>query len=105
MTKLVIFALLFNTILSAIEVTQSQQNTIYMEAILFVGIFGTMGLISYIYSSRHAKAYKPKKVPVVEVVAEETVGVSRISELSEMLKNGILTKEEFELLNNYHLQS
>ncbi len=103
--KFIIYTLFLNTLLSAAEVTQSQQNSILMEAVLFVGIFGTMGIISYIYSSRHAKAYKPKKIPVVEAVAQERASINRISELSEMFKNGILTKEEFELLNNYHLQS
>jgi len=105
MIKLVTLTLLLNTILSAVEVTQNQQNSILMEAALFIGVFGTMGIISYIYSSRHAKAYKPKKVPAVKVVKQERVNMNRISELSEMLKNGILTEEEFKLLNNYHLQN
>ena len=104
MIKLIIFTLLLKTFLFAAVVTQSQQNSIYLEAILFVVVFGTMGIISYIYSSRHAKAYKSKKVPAEEEVVEEIVNVDRISELSEMLKNGILTREEFELLNNYYLQ-
>ncbi len=98
MTKLITFTLLFSTLLSAVEVTQSQQNGIYMEALLFVGIFGTMGLVSYIYSSRHAKEYKPKKVE-----RKVTQYDARIEELLEMQKNNLLTEKEFELLSNYYL--
>ena len=103
MIKLVTFALLFNTILSAIEVTQSQQNSIYMEAVLFVGIFGTMGIVSFIYSSRHAKAYK--KPEEVATVSEEMSKEDRIFELLGMLNNGILTQEEYKLLHNYYRQN
>ena len=98
MIKFIIYTLLLNTILSAVEVTQSQQNGIYMEAVLFVGIFGTMGLVSYIYSSRHAKEYKPKKVE-----RKETQYDARIEELLEMQKNNLLSEKEFELLSNYYL--
>jgi len=104
MIKLIIFTIILNTSLFAKVVSQDVENSIMIEAILFVGIFGTMGIISYIYSNRHAKAYKPKKAPVLKEVLEETANKNRISELSEMLKNGILTQEEFELLSNYHLQ-
>ena len=102
--KLILFILLLKTLLFATTVTQSQQNSILMEAALFVGVFGTMGIISYIYSSKHAKAYKSKKVSVEEEVVEETINVDRISELSVMLENQILTQEEFKLLNSYYLQ-
>jgi hypothetical protein len=103
MIKLVTYTLLFNTILSAVEVTQSQQNSILMEAALFIGIFGTMGLVSYIYSSRHAKAYK--KPEVVAIVSEEMSKEDRIFELLGMLNNGILTQEEYKLLHNYYRQN
>ena len=103
MIKLVIYILLFNTILSAGEVTQSQQNSILMEAALFIGIFGTMGIISYIYSSRHAKAYvKPEvSATVLEQISKE----DRIFELLGMFNNGILTQEEYKLLHNYYRQN
>ena len=103
--KLILFIFLLKTLLFATTVTQGQQNSILMEAALFVGVFGIMGIISYIYSSRHAKAYKSKNVSVEEEVVEKTINIDRVSELSEMLKSGILTKKEFELLNNYYLQN
>ena len=98
MIKLITATFLLNTILSAAEVTQSQQNSIYMEAVLFIGVFGTMGFISYIYSSRHAKEYKPKKVEI-----KESPYNARIQELLEMRKNNLLSEKEFELLNDYYL--
>ena len=103
MIKLVTFTLLFNAILSAIDVTQSQQNNILVEAALFVGVFGTMGIISYIYSSRHAKAYK--NTEVVATVSEQMSKEDRIFELLGMLNNGILTQEEYKLLHNYYRQN
>ncbi len=39
------------------------------------------------------------------MVEEEPIEIDRISELSEILKSGILTKDEFELLNNHYLQN
>lgn len=84
-------------------VSQSEQDSVMLEAILFIVVFGTMGLISYIYSSRHAKAYKPKKVED-RVEVEETPYKKRISELEEMLKNKTLTQEEFKILNNHYLK-
>ncbi len=98
MIKFIIYTLLVNTILSAAEVTQSQQSGIFMEGALFVGIFGTMGLVSYIYSSRHAKEYKPKEVEIKESPYD-----ARIEKLLEMQKNDLLTKKEFELLSDYYL--
>ena len=103
--KLILFILLLKNLLFATTVTQSQQNSILMEAALFVGVFGVMGIISYIYSSRHAKAYKSKKVSVEEEGEKEIINPDRISELSAMLENKILTQEEFELLNNYYLKT
>ena len=95
--KLMIFTILFQTLLFAKEVSQSEQNSVMIEAILFVGIFGTMGILSYIYSNKHAKAYKKKDVEI-ESPKQERIEVDRITELSKMLENGSLTQEEFELL-------
>ena len=103
MIKLVISTLLLKTVLFAKVVSESEQNSIMIEALLFIVVFGTMGIISYIYSSKHAKAYK-KEEEVPQSAVEERVEKGRISELSVMLENGTLTKEEFNILENYHLQ-
>lgn len=104
MIKPVALTLLLNTLLFAKTVSQSEQNSILLEAVLFIVVFGTMGLISYIYSNRHAKAYKPKKVEA-RLEVEQTPYEKRISELEEMLKNKMLTQEEFEILNNHYLKA
>ena len=100
--KPIILTLFLNTILSAIEVTKNQQNSILLEAALFVGVFGTMGIISYIYSSRHAKEYK--KPEVEAAVLEQMSKEDRIYELLGMFEKGILTQEEYKLLHNYYRQ-
>ena len=103
MLKLIISTLLLKTILFARVVSESEQNGVMVEGVLFVIVFGTMGIISYIYSSRHAKAYKKPEV-VDKKVAVDAAVLDRISELSKMLENGSLTEKEFELLKNYHLK-
>jgi len=105
MIKFIILTTFISDALFAKVVSKSIEKSVAMEGILFIGLFGTLGVISYIYSSRHAKAYELKKSTVTEVVEEEPIEINRISELSEMLKSGILTKDEFELLNNHYLQN
>jgi len=104
MPKLIILTLLLKTILFARVVSESEQNSVMIEGVLFVIVFGTMGVISYIYSSKHAKVYV-KKEEVSESQKEESIEVGRITELSKMLEDGTLTEKEFILLNNYYRQS
>ncbi|MEA2091038.1 MAG: hypothetical protein U9O83_01580 [Campylobacterota bacterium] len=99
MTKLLTISLILLSSLHAGSPTQSEQNGIYMEAVLFIAVFGVMGIVSYIYSKKHAKEYKPKK----EVIEEKSPYADRIAELSEMREKGLLSEKEFELLNNYYL--
>ena len=61
MRKIIPLSLLNVVSLFAAEVSQGEMQSIYFEAVLFIGVFGTMGLISYIYSNRHAKAYSVSK--------------------------------------------
>jgi len=103
MIKSTILLLLFKTIVFAGTISQSEQKSIFLEGILFVVVFGAMGLISYIYSSRHAKAYKPKKEKEKEEI-KHPANAKRILELEKILKNKILTQKEFEILKQYHLQ-
>ena len=98
MNKLIIFILLLKMSLFAKVVSQSEQNSILVEAALFVGVFGAMGIISYIYSSKHAKEYKPKKSEIKKSPYD-----ARVAELLEMHKNNLLSKKEFELLSDFYL--
>ncbi len=100
MLKFILPTLLSFTPIFAAEATQSELNSIYTEAILFVAVFGTMGVISYIYSSRHAKAYV---APVVKIKkkTEQELKDERIAELLHLFKKEVLTQEEFDVLKEH----
>ena len=89
--------------LYAESATKEDLNGIYQEAILFVSIFGVMGIISYIYSTKHAKEYKVKEssAKTDELVATELV-VDRTLDLTKLLQEELLTQEEFDILNTHY---
>jgi hypothetical protein len=91
------------------EVVQS----LYIESALFVAVFALMSIISIVISKKHAaqnllndrKKREAKKAqeeaekrsqPVSMSEPEET---SRVTELSKMLKDGLITDEEFKILS------
>ncbi len=88
--------LLLITSLQAGATSSEDLSSIYMEAVLFIGIFGTMGIISFFISRKQANKYV-KENPVIK---EEPLSKleTRMLELSRLLKNGILTEEEFQVL-------
>lgn len=85
-------------------------NGIYMEAILFVIIFGIMSIISIIVSKKDAKEFesentlKDKKKEIKKEEIEDIAIVSkksdsdRLIELSKMLEDGLILEKEFEIL-------
>ena len=99
MTKILIISIFLISSLYAKVATESEMNAIYQEAVLFVLVFGVMGIVSYIYSKKHAREYKPKK----KIIKEKSPYADRIAELLEMHENNLLSKKEFELLNEYYL--
>lgn len=86
-------------------------NDIYIEAILFVAVFALMSIISFIISRKHAREYAEAETPIGErslvsinkrdetddadTVDDKT---KRLNELSKMLKEGVLSEDEFRLL-------
>ncbi|MEA1893499.1 MAG: hypothetical protein U9N33_12435 [Campylobacterota bacterium] len=90
------------SLLHASNISENELNSIYYEAILFVLVFGVMGIISYIYSSRHAKAYVSKKV-VKELSAQDIACQKRVDELVKMLDDKLLREKEFEILKEFYL--
>ncbi len=96
--KIVIYMFLLVSIVGAKVPTSTEQSSIYMEAILFVVVFGTMGIVSYIYSNKHAKEYKS-----VDKEEEISPFADRVLELSDMRDKDILREDEFELLKKYYL--
>jgi len=105
MIKLTIFFLLTTLSLFAQAATEDELQGIYTEALLFVGIFGAMGVISYIYSSRHAESYslsKEEQLRVEKRKKERVEKEKRVIELNTLFQDNLLTKEEFFLLKNYY---
>jgi len=103
MHKWLLLPLLTLTSLRADGANPEQLNAIYTEAIWFIGIFGAMGIISFIYSSRHAKQYTKEQAG--NIAEKKALSVERkkqrekrINELSELLKDGLLTEKEFLIL-------
>ena len=97
---IIIFFTLFTSLLAQ-GIAQKELNSIYKEATLFIAIFGVMGIISYIYSSKHAKEYVPKE-PTQEELDLKAFKENRIKELSNLLEEKLLTKEEFEILSEHY---
>jgi len=91
---LILFSLLYGD-----SVSKNELNSIYMEAVLFVLVFGIMGIVSYIYSTKHAKAYKSKK----EDVTQDRVKADRIEELRHLLQKELITEKEFDILKEHYL--
>lgn len=103
MQKWLLLSLLTLTSLSAEEVDPENLNAIYTEAIFFLIVFGVMGIVSYIYSNRHAKQYT--KDQAGKVVQEKTLEAEktkkrekRLAALSKLVEEGILKDEEFQIL-------
>ena len=106
MHKWLLLPLLTLTSLSAEEVDSEQLNAIYTEAIWFVVIFGAMGIISFIYSNRHAKQYTQKQADTIaqnKSLAAEQVKQreNRLDELAKLVKDGLLTEKELRILRTY----
>ena len=92
----------------------NNMNVIYNQAILFFAFFGTMSIISYIFSKKSAKRYEashPLQQRIEEAREEELVNnfvntsavkimgkKATLSELSKELNEGIINEEEFKIL-------
>ena len=89
------------------EIVQS----LYIESALFVTVFILMSVVSIVISKKHAaqnllddrkkreaKAEAEKRShPTTSKEAKET---ARVKELSKMLKDGLITDEEFKILSH-----
>ena len=95
------------------EVVQS----LYIESALFVAVFTIMSIISIVISKKHAaqnllndrkkreakaeaeKAQEEAKKRSQAVSMSEPEETARVTELSKMLKDGLITDEEFKILS------
>ncbi len=91
-----------------LEVVQS----LYIESALFVAVFTTMAIISIVISKKHAaqnllddrkkreakRTQEEAKKRSQAAHSEESEETKRVTELSKMLKDGLITEEEFKIL-------
>ena len=103
------------TLLHAGTINPNELNDIYTEAIWFVAVFATMSIISIIVSKRHAKKYAEENpVPekhlrtapdeaedLISVRTESTPVKERVTVLSKLADDGVLTEEEFQVLKQH----
>jgi len=102
MKKALLTLPLLLTSLLAESISQNDLNNIYKEAILFVSVFGIMGIISYIYSKKHAKEYKPKEE---DIQKEEPSPIEqRVAHLYALCEKNVISTKEFEVLKKYYLK-
>ena len=99
MPKLILLLLTIFSSLYAVDATEAQMDDIYFEALMFAGIFGTMGVISFVISKRHAKEYHVKTAPEVKKTKDKKQ--ERLKELHTMYKEKALTFEEFKILEKH----
>ena len=86
---------------------------LYVESALFIAVFALMSIISIIISKKHAaqnllddkKKREDRKVQKETQKSSQTNSIDesneieRVAELSKMLKDGLITDEEFQVLN------
>ena len=115
LTPLLIFSSLHAEEIEKIqEIDPEVMNSLYIEAALFVTVFTLMSIASIIISKKHAaqniinernEQEKQKALEEVEKRSqpssiEEPNETQRIAELSKMLKDGLITDEEFQVLSD-----
>lgn len=115
MAKQLLAPLLIFSYLHAEGIDPEELNSIYIEAVLFVTVFGLMSVASFIISRKHAEQNALKdlqKKRSQEEVKKNSQAIftkhsddtpkesKRVSELSKMLKDGLITDEEFQTLKS-----
>ena len=116
MIKQLLTPLFIFTALHAQEIEEVQPldpevvQSLYIESALFIAVFTTMSIISIVISKKHAaqnlvndrkkreaKAEAEKRShPITSKEPEET---ARVTELSKMLQDGLISENEFTILS------
>ena len=116
MIKQLLTPLLIFTPLYAEEIEETQPldpevvKSLYIESALFVAVFTIMSIISIVISKRHAaqnlendrkkrEAQEEAEKSSQKNSEEEPKETARITELSKMLKDGLISENEFKLLS------
>ena len=88
------------------ELSSDVVQSLYIEAALFITVFTVMSIVSIVISKRHAAQNliddkkKREKKQSKEVSITNTKNITRIDELNKMLKDGLISKEEFQVLKD-----
>jgi len=119
MTKQLLTSLLIFTSLYAEESEEIQPldpevvQSLYIESALFVAVFTIMAIISIVISKKHAaqnllddrkkraakKAQEEAEKRSQPATTREAKKTERVTELSKMLKDGLITDAEFKILS------
>jgi hypothetical protein len=119
MIKRLLTSLLIFSSLHAEEIEEIQPldpevvKSLYIESALFVAVFTIMSIVSIIISKKHAaqnllndrkkreekKAQEEAEKRAQPNFIEESHETKRVEELSKMLKDGLITDEEFQVLS------
>ena len=107
LTPLLIFSSLYAEDIEEIQPLDPEVvKSLYIESALFVAVFTLMAVASIIISKKHAaqnllndrKKRAEKRSQASSI--EEPKETKRVEELSKMLKEGLITDEEFQVLKN-----
>ncbi|WP_415406802.1 hypothetical protein ACLHDG_13700 [Sulfurovum sp. CS9] len=115
LTPLLIFSSLYAEEIEEIQPLDPEVvKSLYIESALFVAVFTIMSIVSIIISKKHAaqnllndKKKREEKKAQEEAekrsqpnFIEESHETKRVEELSKMLKDGLITDEEFQVLSD-----
>jgi len=115
LTLLLIFSSLYAEEVEEIQPLDPEvAKSLYIESALFVAVFTIMSIISIIISKKHAaqnllndrkkreerKTQEEAEKRSQASFIEEPHETKRVTELSKMLKDGLITDEEFQVLND-----
>ncbi len=115
LTSLLIFSSLYAEEIEEIQpLAPEVVKSLYIESALFVAVFTLMSIISIIISKKHAaqNLLDDKKKREAKKAKEEAEKISqpsfieepnetkRVEELLKMLKDGLITDEEFQVLSD-----
>lgn len=114
LTSLLIFSSLYAEEIEEIQPLDPEVvKSLYIESALFVAVFTLMSIVSIIISKKHAaqnllndkkkreekKAQEETEKRSQPSFIEEPHETKRVEELSKMLKDGLITDEEFQVLS------
>ena len=115
LTPLLIFSSLYAEEIEEIQPLDPEvAKSLYIESALFVAVVILMSVISIVISKKHAaqnllddqkkreerKAQEETEKRSQPNSIEEAHETKRVTELSKMLKDGLITDEEFQVLND-----